>query len=83
MAKIRLDEVMNLDVQEATDYAAYLGQLSGWFVIGVTVDDSDPTIGPIWGLLLGRNRERKIAWVLSDPEGNGPGRLDIVDTEGV
>ena len=65
-------------------YLAYFGQLQGWIIKGITVDPSDPSIGPVWGLRLAHpdRPERKIAWILCDPEGNGPGHLDIVDEEG-
>ena len=46
-------------------------QLVGKKVTAVVIDKDHEFMG----LKIGK----KIAWVLCDPEGNGPGHLDIVD----
>jgi len=70
----------------------YLKSLVGWTI--VRVQDSDPADPFSAPALLLRRRgsggkpggrgvwEYKGAFVLRDPEGNGPGHLDIVDAEG-
>lgn len=47
-------------------------QLAGLTITGLVKDDSDDKL--IYGLKLS---DGKIAWILQDPEGNGPGFLDI------
>lgn len=51
----------------------HLGQLVGRKVTGLIKDPSDVQ-GPIWGL---RFDDGTLAFILCDPEGNGPGHLDI------
>lgn len=51
----------------------HLGQLVGRKVTGL-VKDPCPGIGPIWGLKFD---DGTIAFILCDPEGNGPGHLEI------
>ena len=62
-------------------FAEHYSQLVGYTVTGLAVDDSDEdNFGDPWmGLTLQNGKRKKIAWVLMDPEGNGPGFLDIVD----
>ena len=62
-------------------FAEHYSQLVGYTVTGLAVDDSDEdNFGDPWmGLPLQNGKRTKIAWVLMDPEGNGPGFLDIVD----
>lgn len=52
----------------------YLERLVGMTVTGLVVDKSEFQDG-VWGLQF---QDGSIAWVLQDPEGNGPGHLDIV-----
>ena len=52
---------------------AHLGQLVGRKVIGLVKDPSDE-FAPIWGL---RFDDGTMAFILCDPEGNGPGHLAI------
>lgn len=49
--------------------------LVGYKVSSVTKDTSD--LVPFYGLVLTKNKQSKVAWVLQDPEGNGPGFLEI------
>ena len=51
----------------------YLGQLIGQKVIRVVKDPSSD-IGPIWGIQFD---DDTVAFILCDPEGNGPGHLHI------
>lgn len=52
---------------------AHLGQLVGRTVTGLVKDSSDK-FAPIWGL---RFDDETMAFILCDPEGNGPGHLAI------
>jgi hypothetical protein len=57
----------------------YLEQLLGHTVIRVVkAKDSEYTEGS-YGLVLECNGKKKQAWIDQDPEGNGPGHLDIED----
>ena len=59
-------------------FEKHYGQLVGYKVSQVAVDDSDPN--EEWcGLVLTKGGFKKVAWILCDPEGNGAGFLDIVD----
>jgi hypothetical protein len=51
-------------------------KLVGRRITGVVVDQSPKEDGeePIWGLELDG---RDVAWILSDPAGNGPGFLNV------
>lgn len=51
----------------------HLGQLVGRKVTGLVKDPSDP-FAPVWGL---RFDDGTMAFILCDPEGNGPGHLAI------
>jgi hypothetical protein len=51
----------------------HLGQLVGRKVTGL-VKDPSPGVGPIWGLKFD---DGTMAFILCDPEGNGPGHLEI------
>lgn len=54
----------------------HLRDLIGATVLGV-VDDDAPRPHRVYGLRLRRqNGTEVIAWILRDPEGNGPGWLD-------
>lgn len=61
----------------------YLSQLIGWRVdriIKITVDTGGYENEPRYGLVLTRQRnttEQLFVEILCDPEGNGPGFLDI------
>ena len=58
----------------------HYGQLVGWTVSGVTNRAGDPDLFPegLWGLTLTDGEQKKVAWVLRDPEGNGGGFLEIM-----
>ncbi|MEN6550160.1 MAG: hypothetical protein ABFE07_29300 [Armatimonadia bacterium] len=57
------------------DYIAeHLHQLVGKKVTGVA-KDSDSEFDATYGLMF---EDGTIAWIMCDPEGNGPGHLDIV-----
>ena len=57
-------------------FEKHYGQLLGWTVIGLAVDNSESLT---WGLRLKKGKKEKTAWILCDSEGNGPGHLDIED----
>jgi hypothetical protein len=44
-------------------------------ITGVVMDDSEDQ--PVFGLILEKDRDQKIAWIMRDAEGNGAGHLDI------
>ncbi|MCU0916971.1 MAG: hypothetical protein MUC88_20775 [Planctomycetes bacterium] len=50
----------------------HLAQLIGKTV--TTLVKSTEDIGTIYGLMF---KDGTIAWIMQDPEGNGPGHLDI------
>ena len=52
----------------------HLQPLIGRTIKGLCVDTSDTGIGPCFGLRMDNGF---IAWVMCDPEGNGPGHLII------
>jgi hypothetical protein len=58
-------------------FEEHYSQLIGWTVKGLAVDNNDPDEQEFMGLIMERGPKQKIAWVLMDPEGNGPGFLDI------
>jgi|TARA_R110000824_G_C14804279_1_gene634770 hypothetical protein len=58
-------------------FEEHYSQLIGWTVKGLAVDNNDPDEQEFMGLIMERGSKQKIAWVLMDPEGNGPGFLDI------
>jgi len=55
--------------------------LVGLTITGAAVDDT----GEYWGFTVegqkGRSNVKKVVFVLQDPEGNGPGFLEIEDAE--
>ena len=53
----------------------HLGQLVGRKVTGLMKDSSQET-DPIWALKFDDGR---LAFIMSDPEGNGPGHLVITE----
>jgi|TARA_B110000908_G_C9847397_1_gene268383 hypothetical protein len=57
----------------------HYGQLVGWKVNQIAIDDSESNGEPWIGLVLSKGGFKKIAWVLCDSEGNGAGHLDIED----
>lgn len=55
-------------------------ELVGWKICSVTKsEDEDPDIFPegLYGLILTKGKEKKVAWILADPEENGEGFLRI------
>ena len=53
-------------------------ELAGLTIIGGVVDDSgEYWVFPVKGLLKGKEVNKSV-FVMSDPEGNGPGFLEIV-----
>ena len=56
-------------------------QIVGATITGLAVDDTDNDFGDdIWALKLEtKNGRAAIAWIMADPEGNGPGFLAIAD----
>lgn len=49
-------------------------KLIGKTVKNILIDHSDPTIGQVYGIEF---TDGTMAWILCDPEGNGPGFLEI------
>tara|TARA_Y100001951_G_scaffold72540_1_gene59439 strand:+ start:246 stop:464 length:219 start_codon:yes stop_codon:yes gene_type:complete len=63
-------------------YAKHYGQLVGWKVEQIAVDNSDENEPEGWyGLVFTKGKQKKIAWILCDPEGNGSGFLNIDKVE--
>lgn len=60
-------------------YEKMYAKLVGGKIVGVARDSEEPEQK---GLEIQMpNGQRVIAWILQDPEGNGPGCLDIVERE--
>jgi len=59
-------------------YQAHYKKLVGHKVTSVVIDDTKATVAefgqPVYGLQFD---DGKVAWIMSDPEGNAPGFLDI------
>lgn len=51
--------------------------LIGATIVGAAQDDENEA----FGLILKKGGKQVVAWVLMDPEGNGPGTLDIQQLE--
>jgi hypothetical protein len=62
---------------EDVEYAAdnVVGPLVGFKITGVALDKENES----YGLVIERGKSKKIAWVDCDPEGNGPGWLQVED----
>ena len=54
-------------------------QLVGWTIKQIAADEMEDYGEDIYGLVLTKGKAKKIAWISRDPEGNGPGFLDIAD----
>jgi hypothetical protein len=67
---------------EDVEYAAekVVGPLVGYTIVGVALDEENES----YGLVIERKNpkdpyDKKIVWVDCDPEGNGPGWLQVED----
>lgn len=61
--------------KEPQDYTAeHLHQLVGKKVTGIAKDEDGGEFDTAYGLMFD---DGTIAWIMCDPEGNGPGWLDI------
>lgn len=56
-------------------YERHMAQVVGGTILEIVLDDKNGF--PVWGWLVEKNGERKIIWILSDEEGNGPGFPEI------
>lgn len=52
-------------------------QLVGATIVGAAITPDDDGIDPVPGLVVRKGNLQFIVWVLSDPEGNGDGFLEI------
>jgi len=64
--------------QEAIE--AHLKPLAGGKIESGIVDDTEPN-RPFYGLRVTNNGKNYNVWVSRDPEGNGPGHLDIEEIQ--
>ena len=56
----------------------HLGQLVGKTITGLICDDSsDSEYEHFWGFQVTQGRDKYNVWIQCDPEGNGPGHLNI------
>lgn len=55
-------------------HVKHLSQLLGETITGIVYDEAETGTGRLYGLRLTGG---KVAWILADPEGNGPGHLEI------
>lgn len=62
---------------EDVEYAAdnVVNPLVGFKITGAALDKENES----YGLVLEKGKKKKIAWVDCDPEGNGPGWLQVED----
>ncbi len=67
---------MNMQAVREKNISKHLGQLIGKTVLSLVVDNHSDS--GIWGLKF---TDGTIAWILQDPEGNGPGHLDITKSK--
>ena len=52
----------------------HLSQLAGKKIVGLIEDKDTSDIGEVVGFEL---NDGTLVWIMRDPEGNGPGHLDI------
>lgn len=64
MSRIPIDYMENLINKE----------LAGWTIISALVEAPDREY---YGFVVRKGRVEKFVWVLQDPEGNGPGFLNV------
>ena len=80
---IKGDEMIEKSLRKksmTTDWITkHYGQIVGYKITGMAIDDSDNSSEPWIGLVLEKGHQKKLAWILMDPEGNGVGHLDIVE----
>jgi hypothetical protein len=57
----------------------HLEQLIGFTVTRIVKAEDDEYTEGSYGLVLEKDGKKKQAWIDQDPEGNGPGHLDIED----
>ena len=62
------------DVKYAVDL---LKALVGWQIVATTITPDNES----YGFVVQKGKSRKVCWVDCDPEGNGPGWLQIEDEE--
>ena len=69
-------------MDDSNEYVNEYQQLLGYTVERFIVDDYDETIAefgkPCIGIGFRKGKKTKCVWVMSDPEGNGIGFLQIV-----
>lgn len=58
-------------------YLEHYGQLVGFTVKEIGIDESDADIGPMFALVLEKGKQKIHAFISQDEEGNGPGFLEI------
>ena len=62
------------DVKYAADQ---LKALVGWQIVATTITPDNES----YGFVIQKDKKRKVCWVDCDPEGNGPGWLQIEDQD--
>ena len=73
---------MNRQEELADFYSKEYAPLEGSTVISVLIDNETDEGEVYVGLLMQcKDGKKRIAWVLRDAEGNGPGHLDVLEVE--
>ena len=81
MAREMYTEFMS--AEEAKGSLAHYGQLKGWTVVGVELQQDAYNKREFWPILtLRKGQETLAVQVSQDPEGNGAGHLFIMNSDG-
>jgi len=68
---------MKLSDKARKFYEQHYGQLIGFTVIGIGIDDEDETIEAEFCLVMKKGNQTLNVFISQDEEGNGPGFLEI------
>ena len=64
---------------EADWIIKHYSQIVGYKIVNIAIDDSTDPREPWIGLVLEKGHQKKLGWILMDPDRNGVGHLDIVE----
>ena len=63
------------------EYTKEYSKIVGYTVQSITRDDESFPGCELYGLVFTKGKQKRIAWVLRDLEGNGDGFLDIEEVQ--
>lgn len=58
-------------------------ELIGASIVGTATNDAEYDDEYCWGLVVEKNGQKLVCWIDADPEGNGPGFMQIEELEDV